>query len=136
MNETQERATAGVHHVGLTVVDLPEALAFFQDVLGYEKLGEKPDYPAAFVTDGETMITLWQVRDVEHGVAFDRHRNPGLHHLALRIPNQAALDSLHERLSSTPGVVIEFAPEPCNDRGARHMMCLMPGGPRLEFRAD
>ena len=136
MNETQKRATAGVHHVGLTVANLPEALGFFRDVLGYDTLGEKPDYPAAFVTDGETMITLWQVQDAERAVAFDRHRNPGLHHLALRIPTQAALDELHTRLSATPGVVIEFAPEACNDRGARHMMCLMPGGPRLEFRAD
>ncbi|MCR9145049.1 MAG: VOC family protein [bacterium] len=136
MNQSENRITAGVHHVGLTVAALPEALAFFEDVLGYEKSGEKPDYPAAFVTDGATMITLWQAQAAEEAVAFDRHRNIGLHHLALRLTCQAALDELYERLSTTAGVAIEFAPEPCNDRGARHMMCTIPGGPRLEFRAD
>ena len=55
--------TKGVHHVGLTVRRLDEARHFFVDSLGYEQVGEIPDYPAVFLSDGNTMITLWQAED-------------------------------------------------------------------------
>ena len=55
--------TKGVHHIGLTVPDLKETQGFFLDTLGYQQLGEMPDYPAVFVSDGHTMITLWQAKD-------------------------------------------------------------------------
>lgn len=45
-------ATPGVHHVGLTVPDLAAARRFFVEELGYQQRGERPDYPAAFVSDG------------------------------------------------------------------------------------
>ena len=54
------RATQGIHHAGLTVPDLSAAQRFFTEGLGFETVGEVPDYPAAFVSDGAVMITLWQ----------------------------------------------------------------------------
>ena len=42
---------------------------------------------------------------------------------------------MHERLSETAGVEIEFAPEPLGDGPARHMMCTIPGGIRMELIA-
>ena len=42
-----------------------------------------PDYPAVFVGDGLTRITLWQIKDPVTAAPFDRRRNIGLHHLAL-----------------------------------------------------
>ena len=64
--------TRGVDHVGLSVVDLERTKSFFCDCLGFKVLGERPDYPAAFVTDGTTMVTLWQVKAPDACVEFDR----------------------------------------------------------------
>lgn len=124
--------TKGVHHVGLTVQDLAAARGFFVDTLGYDQIGEKPDYPAFFLSDGETMLTLWQAKDPGSAVEFDRHKNVGLHHLALRV-DKDNLDALAERVAAHPGVEIEFAPEPLGKTGLRHMMLRIPRGPRLEL---
>jgi len=123
--------TKGAHHVGLTVPDLAGARGFFVEVLGFEQVAERPDYPAVFVSDGHTLITLWRARDPEQAVAFDRHHVIGLHHLALRV-DPGDLDRLHQRLIDA-GVQIEFAPELLGGGPTRHLMCRMPGGIRLEF---
>ncbi len=80
MSEETKSATTGAHHVGLTVRDLEESTRFFVDNLGYEKVGEVPDYPAAFVTDGKLMIALWQAADPDNAVAFDRTTRGGRCH--------------------------------------------------------
>ena len=128
-------ATLGVHHVGLTVPDIAATRAFFVDVLGFEQVGERPDYPALFVSDGTVMITLWQASDPGTATAFDRKNVIGLHHLALLVADQAGLDQLHQRLTAAPGVVIEFAPQALRGGPVRHMMCAIPGGVRLELIA-
>lgn len=127
--------TKGAHHIGLTVPDLHATRAFFVDTLGYTQIGEVPDYPAAFVSDGTTMITLWQATHPEAATPFDRKRNVGLHHLALAVKDHAALEALGATLSQTEGVEIEFAPEALGAGPARHMMCAIPGGIRVEFIA-
>lgn len=75
-------------------------------------MGEVPDYPAVFISDGTVMITLWQAADPKNAVAFDRKNVIGLHHFALKVDNAEVLDRLHQTLSNTEGVEIEFAPEP------------------------
>ena len=127
--------TRGAHHIGLTVPDLPKARSFFTDTLGFQLVGEKPDYPAAFVSDGSTMITLWQARDPASATAFDRRNVIGLHHFAMTVADAAALDAVHGRLKEADGVEIEFAPEPLGGGPTRHMMCAIPGGIRMEFIA-
>ena len=127
--------TRGVHHVGLTVPDLAAARRFFIEDLGYQLRGEKPDYPAAFVSDGTTLITLWQVADPGQAVAFDRTRNLGLHHLAIAVDGHAELDALHQRLTHVADAEIEFAPELLGGGPSRHMMVRIPGGIRVEFIA-
>ena len=124
--------TNGVHHVGLTVPDLAKTRAFFTDVLGYSQVGEVPDYPAVFLSDGTTMITLWQATDPSTAVPFARKNQIGLHHFALKVENEDALDALHRKLEEADGVEIEFPPEPLGDF-ATHMMCAIPGGIRTEF---
>ena len=126
--------TQGAHHIGLTVPDLEQTRGFFLDTLGYEQVGEVPDYPAVFLTDGSIMITLWQAADPEHAAVFDRKNVIGLHHLALRV-DADSLDPLHERLSETANVKIEFPPEPLGGGPTRHMMTYIPGGIRVEFLA-
>jgi catechol 2,3-dioxygenase-like lactoylglutathione lyase family enzyme len=133
MSETA--VTQGAHHIGLTVPDLAKTRAFFLETLGFSEVGEVPDYPAVFLTDGTTMITLWQADNPDAAVAFDRKNVIGLHHFALKVKNTDALDALHEKLKTVDGVQIEFSPEPLGGGPARHMMCAIPGGIRTEFIA-
>jgi catechol 2,3-dioxygenase-like lactoylglutathione lyase family enzyme len=135
-NIENSNKTKGVHHVGLTVTSLDEARRFFADTLGYEQVGEIPEYPAVFLSDGTTMITLWQAEDPTKATPFDRKTVIGLHHLALSVNGNDALDSLHERLQQVDGVNIEFTPEALLGGPTRHMMCNIPGGGiRVEFIA-
>ena len=131
---TDRSLTLGTHHIGLTVLNLEQTRAFFIDTLGYDQVGEVPDYPAVFLSDGAIMITLWQAVDPENAVAFDRKNVIGLHHLALLVATDT-LDDLHDTLKETSDVAIEFAPEPLGDMPVRHMMCSIPGGIRVEFIA-
>lgn len=124
--------TQGVHHIGLTVPDLPKTRNFFVDTLGFDQVGEVPDYPAVFLNDGTTMLTLWQAVDPESAVPFDRKRNIGLHHFALKV-DPSALPALHETLTAHPDVEVEFAPEQLGNMPVQHMMCYIPGGVRMEF---
>jgi len=134
MNSTEPR-TRGAHHIGLTVPDLDTAKTFFIDGLGFTQVGEKPDYPAVFVSDGEVMITLWQAEDPATAVPFDRRRGIGLHHLALQVEDAAALDALHGEFLKRQDVHIEFAPEALGGGSTRHLMCRIPGNIRLELIA-
>jgi len=128
-------ATRGVHHVGLTVPDLEATRGFFLEALQYQQVGEVADYPAVFLSDGATMITLWQAEDPGSAVPFDRKRVIGLHHLAISVDNEVALKDLHRRLLERDDVEIEFAPEPIGGGPTQHMMSLIPGGIRVEFIA-
>ena len=65
---------------------------------------------------------------------FDRRRNLGLHHLALRV-REGALDALHQRLAARDDVEIELPPEPLGGGATRHMMTRIPGGLRVEIIA-
>lgn len=134
MSANPEKWTAGAHHVGLTVPDLKAAVGFFEEGLGYDIVGEVPDYPAAFLSDGDVMITLWQAEQREGATPFDRRKNLGLHHLSLAV-GERGLDALHERLAAREDVEIEFAPEPLGQGPIRHMMTRVPGGIRVEFIA-
>ncbi len=125
--------TRGAHHIGLTVPDLAQTRQFFLQTLGFEQVGDVPDYPAVFLKDTTTMITLWQAEDPANATPFDRKNVIGLHHLAMLVDNHVALDELHERLQQTADVDIEFPPEPLGDGGVRHMMTNIPGGIRVEF---
>lgn len=135
MSNPTSPLTRGAHHVGLTVPSLEATRSFFKETLGFEQVGEIADYPAAFLSDGNVMITLWQAADPANAVPFDRKNVIGLHHLALTVEGGDVLDALHERLRVAAGVVVEFAPEPLGGGPTRHMMCNIPGGIRVEFIA-
>lgn len=133
---TAQPWTTGLAHLGLTVRDLDASVDFFVSTLGYKKIGERPAYPAAFVSDGQVMLTLWQAKPPGgQTVDFDRHSNLGLHHVALSVQD-ARLEELHARLVRHPGCEVEFAPELAGGGPSRHMMVRIPGsGVRVEFRS-
>jgi len=124
--------TQGLHHLGFTVSDLTAARDFFTKALHFELLGENDDYPAAFVTDNTTVITLWAAdKDAK---PFDRRQHAGLHHAAFLVDTIATLQDIFDRLSAWPGVEVECEISPPESgSSARHFLILMPGGPRIEF---
>ena len=105
------------------------------DVLSFEEIGGVPDYPATFISDGVCTITLWQAENPEIAFPFNRKNVIGLHHCALAVKNEAALQGLYEKLLDTDGVDMEFAPEQLGGGPNIHMMCYVPGGLRIEFIA-
>lgn len=126
--------TQGAHHIGLAVPDLDAARDFFCDALGFREVGGVPAYPAVFVSDGTTLLTLWRVADPATAQAFDRRANVGLHHLALLVVDDVALNTVFARVSAHAGAEIEVAPGPMREGSAvRHFLCAMPGGIRIEF---
>lgn len=125
--------TIGIDHVGLAVSDIELSRRFFVECLGWKVVGESPQYPAVFVSDGASVLTLWQV-DTVGRVPFDRRKNIGLHHVALRVPSEAALNEVFAQVASWPGVEVEFAPEAVGSAGNRHCFVREPGGTRVEFR--
>ena len=127
--------TQGAHHIGLTVPNLAAAQRFFLDALDYQQVGEVPEYPAVFLSDSVTMLTLWQAEDPSSALPFDRKRGIGLHHLALRVANEVALKDLYQRFQARDDVDIEFAPEPLGNGPTQHMMTRIPGNIRVEFIA-
>jgi len=127
--------TQGIHHLGLTVPNIQTTRDFFVNVLEFKQVGEKPDYPAYFVSDGTTLVTLWQATDLEQAIPFNRKTNVGLHHFALKVNSVEILNTIYEKLKKAEGVDIEFAPELMGAGSTQHMMFYIPGGIRMELTA-
>lgn len=121
----------GLHHLGLAVKNLNETTRFFTECLEFEIAKEVPSYPATFVSNGHCFITLWQTE--ESATEFDRKTNIGLHHFALKLETETALNELHRKVVNHPKVKIAFAPELLGDGPAKHFMINEPGGIRMEF---
>jgi catechol 2,3-dioxygenase-like lactoylglutathione lyase family enzyme len=126
--------THGIDHLGLTVSDIVLSRRFFVECLGWSVIGGIPEYPAVFVSDGNARLTLWQVNDEGGYTAFDRRKNVGLHHVALKVSSEADLARVFALVSAWPGVDVEFGPEPVGKGPNLHCMIREPGGTRLEFR--
>ena len=127
--------TLKIDHIGLTVADLEQSVKFFTEALEWQVFGGNPSYPASYVTDGISKVTLWQVK-ADAPTGFDRRANIGLHHLAFAVRDMERLESLYERVAGWPGVTVEFAPEPSGKGPKHHFMITEPGGCRLEFAYD
>lgn len=90
-------ADAGpLHHVGVVVPSLAEAIPFYRDVLGYA-IGPQHDVrdqrvKVVFVTRGDTRVELLEPTDGESGVArFLAERGRAtLHHMCFEVSDLAA----------------------------------------------
>lgn len=125
--------TLGVDHVGLTVNNLEQTESFFVNCLGWSKVGEKPEYPASFVSDGNIMISLWQAFERDELNEFNRKRNIGLHHIAFKAKDLESLNKIFEDVKNWEGVVVEFPPEQSASGSRTFFMINEPGGIRIEF---
>ncbi len=127
--------TLGIDHLGLTVPDLDKSVSFFTDCLGWKEVGGKPDYPSKFISDGSSVLTIWQAQ-TDAPVTFDRKTNVGLHHLALKLASEDALDDAFTKIKNWPDVNVECSPEFSGAGPKVHFFINEPGGNRLEFAYD
>jgi len=131
LENTTMAVTAGVQHIGLAVAKLEESAAFFTNILGWEEVKRREDYPAIFVRDDALTITLWKTQ-TDEPITFNRKTNVGLHHLALRVENKVDLFRLVDLLKANQ-IEIEFEPTLIREGPSMHMMCYEPSGIRIEF---
>jgi len=99
--------------------------------LNWSVAKEVSEYPAIFVTNGKTMITLWQTNS--DAKEYDRKGSVGLHHFALKVSSEEALNYVFKKVAEYPGVRIEFKPELLHNGLAKHCMIYEPNGIRMEF---
>jgi len=126
--EMEMALTAGVNHVGLSVTDLDASKDFFADILEFDVLrydaGER-----AYITDGTTMITLWQTAEREADV-----KTAGMHHLAFQVESVAVLRKIEERMKQK-NVRLQF--DGIGVRGQEGgniaLFCYEPSGIRIEL---
>lgn len=144
---------AATGHVGLNVTDVTRSIHFYQQVFGFDLLGEstEDDRRYAFLGRGDQLVlTLWQ--QSRDGFAADR---PGLHHLSFNVPTlddvQAAVARLQELgtpliydriLAHMPGLASGgiFFTDPdgirieiCTASGLEHLPTLEDGAPSCGF---
>jgi len=86
---------AVLDHVGIAVVDLAAALAFYRDALGLHVEGAEDVVSqrvrAHFVPVGQAALELLEPTSPESAIAkYTAKRGPGLHHITLRVDDIAA----------------------------------------------
>ena len=111
-------------HVGVAVVDIEEAAAFYKKALGLE-VTHREDVPAqkvrvAFLGAGQSSIELLQPLGGDGAVAkFLKTRGPGLHHIAFETGRIA---EAMKRLNAAGVSTVDAAARP----GARgHKVCFL-----------
>ena len=127
--------TLGIDHLGLTVPDLDKTVSFFAECLGWKEVGGKPDYPSKFISDGTSVLTIWQAQ-TDAPIGFARKTNIGLHHVAFKLPTAEALNDVFAKIKDWPAVNVECSPEFSGAGPKVHFFINEPGGNRLEFAYD
>lgn len=117
----------GISHIALTVNDLPAAVTFWSQVMGFEKAGETPHYCLLLERSSSIGLGVTQHDDGD-GLPFD-HRRVGLDHLAFAVDDLAGLVAWAERLDSHgvghSGVV--------NSDAGHHLNLAAPDGVPIEL---
>lgn len=88
--------TVQTGHIGLNVTDLARSKQFYQQVFGFEVLGESQAVGRQFAflgQDGMLILTLWQQSEGR----FVTHQ-AGLHHLSFQVGTIEAVHAFEERL--------------------------------------
>ncbi len=84
----------GIHHVGVAVTDLEEAIELYRSALGGQLVkraqNEKDGIEAAFIRTGTGEVELLSATSPDSPVGkFLANRGPGLHHVAYGVTNIA-----------------------------------------------
>lgn len=92
-----------VHHVGVVVHDMEQAMGFYRDLLGLHvhkiETIEDQGVKAALLTLGDTEIELLQPMVADNGVArYLERKGEGLHHVCFEVDDvESSLVSLKQR---------------------------------------
>ncbi|HEY6003334.1 MAG TPA: methylmalonyl-CoA epimerase [Anaeromyxobacter sp.] len=92
-----------IHHLGIAVRSLDEAVPFYRDGLGmaFQGVEEVPEYAVrvAFLKIGESVIELLEPTSGDGMIArFLAERGPGIHHVAYEVADlEAAIRSCEAR---------------------------------------
>jgi methylmalonyl-CoA/ethylmalonyl-CoA epimerase len=125
-----------IHHIGIAVRDLDEAIALYTDALGIE-LTERRLVPAegvevAFLPIGEGEIELVRPLEPDNAIArFLDRRGEGLHHICLVVDD---IDALASRLKAAGARLLGDRPR--RDTHGRRYIFVHPAsvhGVLLEF---
>ncbi len=97
-----QRAQWAIDHLGIAVRSLEEALTFYETQLGMQVVSrevvEHENVRVAMLPAGASRIELLEPLNAASTIAkFIQKRGPGLHHVALRVPD---LNAVIERLAS------------------------------------
>ena len=107
-------AALGVHHVGIAVADLDEAVDLYRRLFGaeLERRGAVPGeaVEAALLRVGEGLVELLASDDPESPVGkFLAERGPGMHHLAFEVDD---VGSELARLAAAGAELVDERPRP------------------------
>ena len=88
----QHIATRGVHHFRLTVTDVDRSVAFYTQILGFQKLMDLN--PGAFLSNGKVGLGIGPHPRPEQAIVGDRfdENRVGLDHMSFEVASRAALD--------------------------------------------
>ncbi len=107
-------ALRGIHHVGMAVPDLDEAIATYAELFGarveHRAALEPDDVEAAFVLVGDGRVELLApTADSSPVGRFLEKRGPGLHHVAYEADD---IRTTLEELAASGAELIDLAPRP------------------------
>ena len=109
-----------ISHIGVAVVSLDEAIAFYRETLGmvFHGIEEVPEQKVrvAFLQVGESNIELLEPTAADSPVAkFLEKNGPGIHHIAYEV---AHIESALAKLESAGARLIDTVPR-CGAHGSR-----------------
>jgi methylmalonyl-CoA/ethylmalonyl-CoA epimerase len=112
-----------IHHIGIAVHDLEQALDFYRDTLGLhvhaQDTVQDQGVKAALLTIGESEIELLQPLSPESPVGkFLERKGEGLHHICFQTPD---VDSELATLKEKDVPLVDQAPR----RGLAGMICFL-----------
>jgi len=121
----------GVGHVVLKVRDLDRSVAFYQDVLGFRKVGEIPGRMAFFTATGENHHDL-AVMAVGADAPAPHPRGVGLYHVAIRLGSEEDVRKAYRALAAAGAHIVGSS-----DHGVSKSLYLTdPDGIELELYSD
>jgi catechol 2,3-dioxygenase len=89
-----------IGHVHLHVADLPQAVRFYHDGLGFDVMGNAPAFRAAFLSAGGYHHHIGLNTWAGEGAPQPPPGALGLRHITVIVPEAAELERIGERLSS------------------------------------
>jgi catechol 2,3-dioxygenase-like lactoylglutathione lyase family enzyme len=107
-------STKGIHHIRLTVTDVPRAQRLYTELLGFQLAVELPT--GVILTDGTVLLGLRATPEPERAGNSDRfdENRVGLDHLSFRVDSKAELERavrLFDEFDIPHGEITDLGPD-------------------------